>query len=101
MTYFVNEMDAREAIANILRPIYGTANITIAERNKRNAATRDVIFVVEVKKDDEKCLALLNGLFKENVANPSGLEWQGTKVDFINDKEHEYVLIKAIVQNTL
>jgi|GEM_PF-3016767 len=101
MTYFLSETDAREAIAKLLRPIYGTATITIAERNKRNSATRDVIFVVEVKKDEEKCLNLLNSLFKENVVNPSGLEWEGTKVDFINDKEHEYILIKAIVQNTL
>ena len=101
MNYFANELEAKEAVIQAFKPIFGSANITIVERNKRNAATREAIFAVEVKKDDEKSIALLNALFKSHVENPNGLEWQGTKMDFLNDKEHEYVLIRAIVQNSL
>lgn len=101
MNYFSNEDEARNAVVAIVKKCFPVGDITIVERNPINVATREAIFAVKVKKDDSKMIQLLNGLFASHVENPHGLKWVGTKMDFLLDKEHEYVLIRATVQNTL
>jgi len=97
--YFSNETDARVVIADIIRPIYGNAHLFIADRNAINIGLRDVTFVARVKKDDTKANALINAFFTTQLSQSERLEWQGSKIDFLNDEETEYIMIKAVIEN--
>lgn len=99
MRFFENETEAREAIANIIKPIYPNAHLFIAERNTQNIGLRDVTFVARVKKNDEKTNELVNVFFNYQVNYSEKLSWVGTKIDFLNDEETEYILIKAVIEN--
>jgi hypothetical protein len=100
MGYYLNETDARTDIVGAIKPIYGNCALFVAERNAVNLGLREVIFVARVPKDDAKSEAAVNALFALQIAQPAQrLEWQGTKVDFLNDNETEYLMIKAVVTN--
>lgn len=99
MRFFNNEREARTVIAEIIRPIYGSANLFVAERNPQGIGLREVLFIAEVKKDDEKANQLINALFQSQVSQSERLEWQGSKMDFLHEKEHEYFMIKVVVEN--
>lgn len=99
MRYFSSETDARTVISNIMRPFFSSAQLTIVDRNAINIGLREVIFAAKVKKDDEKCDLLINAFKDAQVSQSERLEWQGTKMDFMNDTEHEYIMIKAVVEN--
>lgn len=98
-TFFNSEAEARIVIANIIRPIYGVAHLFIAERNKMNIGLREVVFVARVTKDDTKANELVNSFFESQLSQSERLEWMGTKMDFMNDEETEYFMIKTVVEN--
>lgn len=98
--YFINEAEAKTAIVSAIKPTYGNIHLFVAERNSINIGIREVVFVARVPKDDVKSEAVVNALFALQVAQPiDRIEWQGTKMDFLNDNETEYIMIKAVVQN--
>lgn len=100
MGYYLNETDARADIVGAIKPIYGNCSLFVAERNAVNLGLREVIFVARVPKDDAKSEAAVNALFALQIAQPAQrMEWQGTKVDFLNDNETEYLMIKAVIAN--
>lgn len=99
--YFVDEAEARSEIIKAIKPIYGNSCVLfVAERNSINIGLREVIFVARVTKDDANSEKAVNELFKLQLEQPiERLEWQGTKMDFLNDNETEYLMIKAVVTN--
>lgn len=99
MRFFSSEAEAKTEIGNIIRPFFGTAQLTIVDRNAINIGLREVIFAAKVKKDDEKCDLLINAFKDAQVSQSERLEWQGTKMDFMNDTEHEYIMVKAVIEN--
>lgn len=99
MMFFGNENDARTEIANILKPVLGNAHLFVAERNAINIGLREVIFVVRMQKDDAKSENAVNAFFTASLSQSERLEWQGSKMDFLNDNETEYLMIKAVVEN--
>lgn len=99
MRFFESESNARSVIADVIRPIYPNAHLFIAERNPQNISLRDVTFVARVKKEDDKTNQLLNSFFNLQIENSERLSWEGTKIDFINDEETEYIMIKVVVEN--
>ena len=100
MGYYSNETEARTAIVGAIKPIYGNAHLFIGERNALSIGLREVIFVCRVPNDDTKSEAAVNAIFALQVLQPiDRLEWQGTKIDFLNDNETEYIMIKAVVEN--
>lgn len=99
MMFFSNESDAKAEIVSILKPILGSAHLFVAERNTINIGLREVIFVVRMKKDDSKSENAVNALFAAQLSQSERLEWQGTKIDFLNDNETEYIMIKAVIEN--
>lgn len=99
MMFFDNENDARTEIVNILKPVLGNAHLFVAERNAINIGLREVIFVVRMQKDDAKSENAVNALFIASLSQSERLEWQGSKMDFLNDNETEYLMIKAVVEN--
>ncbi len=99
MMFFSNESDAKAEIVSILKPILGSAHLFVAERNAINIGLREVIFVVRMKKDDSKSENAVNALFAAQLSQSERLEWQGTKIDFLNDNETEYIMIKAVIEN--
>lgn len=99
MMFFDNENDARTEIVNILKPVLGNAHLFVAERNAINIGLREVIFVVRMQKDDAKSENAVNALFTASLSQSERLEWQGSKMDFLNDNETEYLMIKAVVEN--
>lgn len=100
MGYYLNETAARTEIIGAIKPIYGNCALFVAERNAQNLGLREVIFVARVPKDDAKSERAVNALFTLQVSDAiDRLEWQGTKVDFLNDNETEYIMIKAVIEN--
>ncbi len=99
MTYFATEEEAKKVIADILRPYFGIAQLTIAERNRINIGLREVLIVAKVKNDDEKCHAVLNKFFEAETTQSEKLILQGTKIDFLNGDEHLYILVKTVIEN--
>lgn len=98
--YYTNEATAKTEIASVLKPIYPVCSLFVAERNAQNLGLREVIFVARVPKDDAKSEQAVNALFTLQVSDAiDRLEWQGTKVDFLNDNETEYIMIKAVIEN--
>jgi len=98
-TYFNSEAEARTVVADIIRPVYGAAHLFIAERNKMNIGLREVVFVARVTKDDSKGNNLVNAFFEAQLSQDERLEWMGTKMDFMQDEETEYFLIKTVIEN--
>lgn len=99
MRFFINESEVRTEIVSILKPILGNVHLFVAERNAINIGLRDVIFVVRMQKDDAKIESAINALFIAQCSQSERLEWQGTKMDFLNDNETEYLMIKAVIEN--
>ncbi len=99
MRFFDTESDARAEIVSILKPILGNAHLFVAERNAINIGLREVIFVVRTPKDDAKNESVVNALFTAQCSQSERLEWQGTKMDFLNDNETEYIMIRTVVEN--
>lgn len=99
MRFFSSESEAKTVISNIIRPFFNTAQLSIVDRNAINIGLREVIFAAKVQKDDNKCHQLINAFKEAQVTQSERLEWQGTKMDFMNDTEHEYIMIKAVVEN--
>lgn len=99
MRFFNSENDARTEIVNIIKPILGNVQLFVAERNAINIGLREVIWVVRMAKDDMKSENVINALFTAQCSQSERLEWQGTKVDFLNDNETEYLMIKTVVEN--
>jgi len=99
MRFFSNENEARVFIADIIRPIFSTADLFIAERNPQNIGLRDVLFAAKVKRDEQKADRLVNAFYQKQILYSEALEWQGSKTDFLNDLEHEYFMIKAVIEN--
>lgn len=98
--YYINEATAKAEIISVLKPIYPVCSLFVAERNAQNLGLREVIFVARVTKDDAKSEQAVNALFALQVSDAiDRLEWQGTKVDFLNDNENEYIMIKAVIEN--
>lgn len=99
MRYFSSEAEAKELISGIIRPFFAVAQLIIVDRNPINIGLREVIFAAKVKKDDAKCHLLINAFKEAQVSQSERLEWQGTKMDFMNDEEHEYIMVKAVIEN--
>lgn len=100
MGYYVNEVTARAEITSVLKPIYPVCSLFVAERNAQNLGLREVIFVARVQKDDVKGEQVVNALFALQVSDAiDRLEWIGTKMDFMNNIEDEYIMIKAVIEN--
>lgn len=99
MRFFSSETEAKTVISDIIRPFFSSTQLTIVDRNHINIGLREVIIAAKVKKDDEKCHQLINAFFEAQLSQSERLEWQGTKMDFMNDTEHEYIMIKAVVEN--
>lgn len=99
MRFFTDELEARTVIADVIRPVYANAHLFIAERNAINIGLREVTFVARVKKDDTKANALIDAFFTAQLSQSERLEWQGSKIDFLNDEETEYIMIKAVIEN--
>lgn len=98
--YYNNEDEARADITLVLKPIFGTAHLIVAEREAINITLRSVIFVARVRKDDSKSEQVTNAFYiLQKSSSYEKLEWQGTKIDFINGSEDEYIMIKAVIQN--
>ncbi len=98
--YYDNESQAKTEIAGVLKPIYPVCSLFAAERNAQNLGLREVIFVARVPKDDTKSEQAVNALFVLQVSDAiDRLEWIGTKMDFMNNIEDEYIMIKAVIEN--
>jgi len=99
MRFFSDENEARTFIADVIRPIFHSADLFIVERNPQNIGLRDVVFAAKVKRDEQKADQLINAFYMKQVSNSEKFEWQGSKIDFLNDLEHEYFMIKVVVEN--
>lgn len=100
MTFFYSENEAKEVIADVIRPIFPNGDLFVAERNPVNALLREVIYFLKIKKDDEKEQELIGEFFEATCKHAEALQWQGTKMDFFNDMEHTYFGIRTVVQNS-
>lgn len=99
MRFFESEVEARNTIADLIRPHYPSAHLFIAERTAQNLGLREVTFVARVKKEEDKTHQLINAFYLAQQSNSESLSWEGTKIDFLNDEETEYIMVKAIVEN--
>lgn len=100
MTFFNSENEAKAVIADVIRPICPNGDLFVAERNPINALLREVIYFLKIKKDDEKEQELIGEFFEATCKHTEALQWQGTKMDFLNDIEHTYFGIRVVVQNS-
>jgi len=100
MRSYDNESQAKDEIASTLRPIYGSAQLFVAERSPMNLGLREVMFVAKVKADSQKSEEAVNAFYQLQIASTGErIEWSGSKIDFLNDVNSEYIMIKAVVQN--
>lgn len=98
--YYDNEAQAKSDIAVILKPHFPVANIFVADREPINIGMRAVVFAVRVKKDDEKCESAINAFYQNQIGSTGEkLEWIGTKMDFMNTIEEEYIMVRAVIEN--
>ena len=100
MRYYDNEAQAKSEIISILKPYYPTTVLTVAERTPQNLGLRDVTYAARVKRHDLHPEKVINDIYTiQKNSGTDRIEWVGTKLDFINDNETEYILIKTVVQN--
>ena len=100
MTFFYTEEEAYGVIADTIRPICPNGDLFVAERNRIDALRREVIFILRIEKDNAKEQELISAFFDMECNYKECLQWQGTKMDFLNDLEHTYLGVRAVVQNS-
>lgn len=100
MKFFYSETEAKNVISDVIRPICHNGDLFVAERNRIDGLLREVIYFLKIKKDDDKEQELISEFFKVECTYTECLQWQGTKMDFLNDLEHTYFGIRVVVQNS-
>lgn len=100
MKFFYSEDEAKKVIADVIRPICPNGDLFVAERSRVTPLLREVIYFLKIKKDDTKEQELISSFFEAECTYVECLQWQGTKMDFLNDLEHTYFGIRAVIQNS-